>query len=176
MGLDLLEFTLAVEDSFGIFIPDEDAVGLATPGLLIEYLKGRLEPDASPACLSQRAFYSLRSAAMAVLERPREGIRPESTWHSLLDPKHTQRQWDLIGAAVGAKPWPRLPGFFGKEAATIGATALFLATRAPHALKRAKDGWSQKEIATIIDALMGQELGVKEYALTDRFVQDLHCG
>jgi hypothetical protein len=175
VGLDLLEFTLAVEDAFGLFIPNEDIETLTTPGIVIEYLAGRLAPNASPACLTQRAFYVLRSTAMTVLQAPRETIRPDSPWHTLLDPKHTNRQWELLAAAVGAKPWPRLPRFFGKEGATVGATAEFLATRAPHALKRATEGWSRAEITSIIGVLMKDELGVEQYAPTDRFVQDLHC-
>jgi acyl carrier protein len=38
MGLDIVEFVIAVEGSFGIDIPDKDAMALETPRLLIEYL------------------------------------------------------------------------------------------------------------------------------------------
>jgi hypothetical protein len=91
MGLDLVEFTIAIEDAFGIFIPDADAQRLDTPGSLLEYLEGRLHRG-SAACLEQRAFYRLRQAGMRVLNRPREAFRPSTQWIELLHPKHQHRQ------------------------------------------------------------------------------------
>jgi acyl carrier protein len=42
MGLDIVEFVIAVEGSFGIDIPDKDAESLETPRILIEYLDRQL--------------------------------------------------------------------------------------------------------------------------------------
>ena len=67
MGLDLLEFTLAIEESFGLYLPEADAVRLVTPGQIIDYLEGRLPPAVSPQCLDQLAFYHIRRASMKVL-------------------------------------------------------------------------------------------------------------
>ena len=41
MGLDSVEFVMALEEAFGIYIPDVDAVGLATPRTVIDYLEKR---------------------------------------------------------------------------------------------------------------------------------------
>ena len=38
MGLDLIAFTLALEDAFGVSIPDTDLVGMDTPRRVIDYL------------------------------------------------------------------------------------------------------------------------------------------
>src|SRR2546422_11739363 len=63
MGLDLVEFTMAVEDAFQIPIPDRDAADIRTPGQLVDYLLGRLTPARAPDCLDQRVEGPLASAA-----------------------------------------------------------------------------------------------------------------
>ena len=40
-SLDLIELTMALEEEFGIEIPDEDVEGLSTVASVIEYLKTR---------------------------------------------------------------------------------------------------------------------------------------
>jgi hypothetical protein len=176
MGLDLVEFTIAIEDAFGIFIPDEDAEGLATPGQLVAYLEGRLQGGTS-ACLEQRAFYELRKAGMQVLDRPREAFRPSTLWADVLHPTHLPRQWDLIRRAAGLSPWPPLKPLlsFGTPSQTMGDTAKFLATTAPRALMIEGEGWSRAAIESVVRGLMAEELGVTQFQLTDRFVQDLGC-
>ncbi len=42
MGLDLVEFAIAVEDAFQLPIPDEDWEHLRTPGKLVDYLLAHL--------------------------------------------------------------------------------------------------------------------------------------
>src|SRR2546425_8924482 len=70
MGLDSVEFVMALEEAFGLYIPDVDAVSLTTPRKVIDYLEKRLAPAESPQCVDQMAFYSVRRAAMRVLEKP----------------------------------------------------------------------------------------------------------
>lgn len=107
MGLDLVEFIIATEDAFGIFIPDADAVDLTTPGRLIDYLEARLGQGESISCLEQRAFYRLRTAGMRVLDLPRDAFRPSTRWVDLLHANLHARQWVLVGQATGLTPWPR---------------------------------------------------------------------
>lgn len=49
MGLDGVELIMAVEERFGIDIPDEDAEKLVTPGQLHTYVLGRLRAGAGRA-------------------------------------------------------------------------------------------------------------------------------
>lgn len=176
MGLDLVEFAIAIEDAFGIFISDEDAEGLVTPGLLVAYLEGRLQGGTS-ACLEQRAFYQLRKAGMQVLDRPREAFRPSTLWTDVMHSTHLPRQWELIGRATGLSPWPPLKPFlsFGTPSQTMGETARYLATTAPRALMTEGEGWSPVAIESVVRGLMAEELGVTQFQPTDRFVQDLGC-
>ena len=48
MGLDIVELMIAVEGSFDIDIPNEDAARLETPQLLVDYLASRLPTSESP--------------------------------------------------------------------------------------------------------------------------------
>ena len=175
MGLDLVEFTLALEESFALFLPDADAVTLTTPRKVIDYLEQRLTPATSSQCLDQMAFYKVRRAGMQVLARPRDVFKPQAQWDHLLETKHQRRQWELVGQATGLPKWPRLTlwGSFPTYVRTVGDTARHLATTCPSALKGQAPAWTRAEITSVVTRLMDRELGVKEFDLDDRFVQDL---
>jgi hypothetical protein len=78
MGLDLVELVLSVEKSFQIDIPDEDAPHLETPRQLVDYVAGRLQAETAGVCLSQRAFYRVRRALLAMDPPTESRWRPES--------------------------------------------------------------------------------------------------
>ena len=65
MGLDLVEYVIAIEAAFEIDIPDADARHLETPAKLIDYLCARLGESADGPPLVQTAFYWLRGALAA---------------------------------------------------------------------------------------------------------------
>ena len=175
MGLDAVEFVLAVEDAFGLAIPDEDARRLTTPGSLVDYLVSRLQPGSTSPCLEQRAFYRVRRVAMLVLDQPRSAFSPETPWRDLLHPELHRPQWDQLGRAVGLTPWPplkRLPSF-GAPTQTVGETAMALATMAPAALIEPDEGWSRGTVELTVQRIMAEELGITRFRWTDSFVQDL---
>ena len=175
MGLDLLEFTLALEESFALFLPEPDAVKLTSPRKLIDYLEQRLAPADSSQCLDQLAFYRVRRAGMQVLEQPRAAFTPAARWDGLLGKKHQRRQWELLGQATGLPKWPGLTlwGTFPKYVQTVGDTARHLATTCPSAVKGQTPAWTRAEITEVVTRLMDRELGVREFDLDDRFVQDM---
>ena len=175
MGLDSVEFLMALEESFGVYIPDVDAVALATPRKVIEYLADRLTPADSSQCLDQMAFYSVRRAAMQVLDQPRTAFTPQTRWEAMFHPKHHRRQWELVGQETGLPKWPSLKlwGSFPSEVETVGGTARYLAAKCSSALKRRAPTWTKKEITETVSRLMSIELGITKFGLDDRFVQDL---
>ena len=174
MGLDSVEFVMALEEAFGIYIPDVDAVGLATPRKVIDYLQKRLVPADASRCLDQKAFYSVRRAAMQVLEKPRAALTPATLWDEILDIRDHRRQWELVGQATGLPKWPRLRfGSIPSDARTVGGTARFLATKCPSAVKGSAPSWTSEEITEVVTRLMEAELGISTFGLDDRFVQDL---
>jgi hypothetical protein len=176
LGLDLLEFAWSVENAFGLHIPEADSATLATPGLLIDYLASRLSPGASSQCVDQIAFFKIRGAAIRVLNQPRHAIRPETSWASVL-PRGAERRhsWELLQHAVSLPVWPKLSvlGSIPRDAATVGSTATFVATRCPGAVKGTTGTWTNAEITRVIRRLMAQELGVTQFNRSDRFSEDL---
>lgn len=178
MGLDLIEFTLAVEDAFGVSIPDADLVTMDTPRRVIDYLVERLPSAAYAVCLEQRAVYRLRDGAVRAFGLKRERVRVDTRWEELLGSIDRRRNWSLLQDAVAMPSWPRLLpwGTFSGNARTVGATARYLAAYAPGALRQSSEGWTRSAIARVIAALMGYELAVMEFTEDSRFVADLGFG
>ena len=177
MGLDGIEFIMSVEEAAQIGIRDADAVQLATPRHLADYLEARLAPGAISVCVEQRAFYALRRAGMQVLHQPRARFRPEARWDELFpQPGRRQRRryWRTLHHATGTSKWPALYpwGSFPFACATVGGTAEYLATTVPAAFKR-EAGWTRAEIEHMITRLMAEVLGIKEFDWDDRFGADL---
>lgn len=110
MGLDGVELILAIEDHFGIEIPDRDAWELTTPRKLIDYIAKKLSIDSiAPAtCLSQHAFHRLRSAITEVTGLPRKRIRPSTILEEILPEKTRIQNWTNIQKVLNASRWPTL--------------------------------------------------------------------
>ena len=100
MGLDSVELVMAVEDTFGFSIPDQDAAGLDTVGKLYEYILAHRFHGKREACLSSITFYKLRRAMMSVLQIARNDVRV-STELSAIIPKHRRRVWQALEKATG---------------------------------------------------------------------------
>jgi hypothetical protein len=175
MGLDAVAFVFALEEAFGIAIPDADAERLLSPGSVVDYLERRLHPGTLTGCLEQRAFYRLRRAAMRVLDRPRSAFAPSTPWADVLQPQRHNRQWKLIGNAVAITPWPALkPLFtFGPTKQSVGATAATLATTGPAALMRPNEGWQRPAIEGVVRRVMAEELGITAFNWSNHFKRDL---
>jgi acyl carrier protein len=72
MGLDAVELVLAVEDIFGIDVPDEIAATLFTVGALQEFIVGELTRLERPDVNRDIVFDLLRNVICMQL-----GVRPE---------------------------------------------------------------------------------------------------
>ncbi|MDR2128478.1 MAG: phosphopantetheine-binding protein [Burkholderiaceae bacterium] len=104
MGLDSVELLMAVEDTFGIQISDEDALNLRTPGRLADYVMARVRTDGSKnaVCASQNSFYALRSALMRVFGVPRNQIRPDTPLRGIVGERPGEN-WEIFTQALAAK-------------------------------------------------------------------------
>lgn len=102
MGLEFVEMILAVEDTFGFSIPDEDAAGLDTVGKLYEYILAHRFRGYQEDCLSSITFYKLRRAMMSVLRIPRKKIRV-STKLSEIIPARRRRTWKALQLETGLR-------------------------------------------------------------------------
>jgi hypothetical protein len=133
VGLDVVEFVMAVEDAFGIKIPDQEAERLTTPGKLKQFVLASVASQGTSAtCLSQRAFYRLRAVLPAYSDVPRRQIGPTSSWEDLLPWRQRRQAWVGIGVGAGL-PLPRLvrptwlviAGFSISVVVAIGALLLW---------------------------------------------------
>jgi hypothetical protein len=181
MGLDGVEFVLAIEGAFGIDIPDSDVVALETPRLLADYLSERLRTTASPqtpACLSQRAFYKARAAAALRFGQDRRALRPDTNLSEVLGRRRDE--WVALGDDIQASQWPRLKGA-GWRAALSGGVATFselahhLAVYDAAAMRPPDTPWSRNEIEQLVATVLEVDLGVNmsKFSLDSRFVRDM---
>jgi hypothetical protein len=175
MGLDVVEFVMAVEESFQIAISDEDAQRMITPGDVVNYVIGRVGQSDSRACLEQRAFYKLRRATMQTFAQPRSAIKPGTRWDDVLPPRQRRHNWHLLHQATGTPHWPRLTIWAGvpEPVATISGTARYLAERSPGAFKFPNEGWSRQEVEATMTRLMREQLAITEFHWDQEFVKDL---
>jgi hypothetical protein len=166
MGLDSVEFVMALEERFELAIADAEAEVLVTPRKVVDYLTERLSASSEGPCHEQRAFYRLRTAGMHVLRRPRSDFRPDSSWNDLLPTDSTDRQraWESITALTGFESPGKL--WFGKvrgQGATLGGSARRVAYKEPRSLQRPGEGWSRPQLEGIVRGLMAEELGIIEF-------------
>lgn len=167
---------MAVEDAFGIDIPNADAEQLPTPRRLADYIEGRLGGEnAAFACRTQRAFYRIRTAvARARLATP-QVLRPSTPWSEILPQRGFRSAWRQLGEVVGLPDWPGMPWFrFSAESAgTLGDTAKHLATYAPAALMHPGETWTRCEVEAVITELIAAELGISSFEWDHYFARDL---
>lgn len=100
MGLDTVELVLALEEEFGLQIPDDAATRLTTPGEVADYLCTRLRMDQTDPCPSQCGFYQLRKAINGRWGRARAGIRPDTPLGQLLRGGARER-WRALEEELG---------------------------------------------------------------------------
>jgi hypothetical protein len=185
MGLDLVEYVIAIEDAFEIDIPDADTIRLDTPAKLIDYLCARLgaSPDGPP--LVQTAFYWLRKALADELAVSRNLIRPATT-PSVLTNRPENDVWRAVAARLEVNPkflthapvakWlaklVRAPG------RTVGELARQVAMLHPSAFKREGEGWTRTQIEEVALRLLEHEIGILGLPahLHASFTRDLGMG
>ena len=166
MGLDIVEFVMAVEESFDIRIPDRVAERIRTPRMLIDYVRTQL--PASPSgrtCHTQRAFYAIRRALGGHHLRPGDA-RPREAWAN-------------VGRALNYKRWARLADtgwrtWFGDRTVptTLGDAARELAVRSPYSFRRQGEGWSGGDVAAVVEQLCRDHFAINNYHPDHSFVED----
>ena len=185
MGLDLVEYVLAVEEAFEIDIPDADAAHLETPAKLIDYLCARLGEASDGPPLVQTAFYWLRRAVADELGIPRHRIHPATTIGQLTDQPEND-VWRAVARRLGVSPkflthapiakWlaklVRAPG------RSVGSLAEQLAMLHPAAFKRQGEGWTREQITEVALRLVEYETGVVvgPSLVDSSFILDLGMG
>jgi acyl carrier protein len=131
MGLEAVELVLAIEETFGIDLPDADAAKLTTPRKLIEYVCARV--GATPEkCMTQRSFYRVRKALGAAVNVTPRTIRPETHLESLLPTQQRRKLWPKLAADLGVDRSLERPGWIWNVALAIcGVGALAAGVAVP---------------------------------------------
>jgi hypothetical protein len=163
-----------VEEAFQIAIPDSEAERMATPRQVVDYVVARLGGAEQRVCLEQRAFYRLRRAAIRVFGVARPAVQVGTRWEEILPPRQRRHNWKLLHQAAGISPWPSLTlwGSYPASVGTVGATARYLSSYAPAALK-GDAGWSREQVEDAIRRLMGEHLAIRDFEWDDQFARDL---
>jgi len=132
MGSDAEDLVVGVEETFRFSIPDEDSAVLDTVGKLYDYILAHRFQGRPPGCLTNVAFYKLRSALMSVFGMARSDVRLSLDLAAIIPTRRRQR-WSDLQQAVGLR-LPELvrPVWVTATATTIGCvvvvgTTIFLA-------------------------------------------------
>jgi len=99
MGLDSVELVMAIEEEFGIEIPNEDAEKITTVGQMYDFLRRTLQSTPAAQCMSQRLFYKVRKAIIDNYGVPKRSITLDT------------RMADLVPASELTDTWPYLALF-----------------------------------------------------------------
>ncbi|MGH1438185.1 MAG: phosphopantetheine-binding protein [Lewinella sp.] len=95
MGLDSVELLVAIEECFGIEIPDIEAERIHTVNDMIEACSSRISQKPMIKCLQQHIFYKFR-LALIKLGNLRDVITPSTTLINLVDHNNLESQWKFI--------------------------------------------------------------------------------
>jgi acyl carrier protein/ectoine hydroxylase-related dioxygenase (phytanoyl-CoA dioxygenase family) len=102
-GLDTVEMVMAIEEEFGIEIPNDEAERMTTVGRLYEFLKTRLASTPSVDCLTQRIFYKLRRSLVYNYQLQKRSIMPDTRLNDLLTEKEIEEGWPYLQLFVDLK-------------------------------------------------------------------------
>lgn len=175
MGLDYVEIVLAVEETFGISIPDREAATLITPARLIAHVQQAVEskPVLRP-CLSQRAFHRIRAHLCEVTRLPSKEIRLETRIDCLFPKDDRRQRWDAFRSVTGLQSLPNLT--FGRGTLFSPKIVKDLVSHEVSAMSetlRASGSWTDQEVRSVVRLIISEQLGIKHFEDSDEFVRDL---
>ena len=180
MGLDLVELTIRVEETFGIQIPDRVAAELTTPGKVTDFILSQVEQSQVPlSCLSQKAFYSLRREFIQQLSLPRRQFVLDARLKDILPEERRDEIWKNIGSSLGVKKWPSLSrtswlGFFTPRVQSVRELVDYFVTNEPLIVKGNEVAWSKEQVWDVLERVIRDETSVTDFTEDSRFVEDMH--
>jgi len=180
MGLDLVELTIRIEETFDIPIVDRVASTLDTPRKVTDFLLSQVEVSNDPlSCLSQKAFYFLRREFVQQLSVPRDHFIPDANLETMLPEDRKDEVWNNFGASLGVKKWPIVSrsvwrGFFSPRVQTVRELVDYFVTNEPLLVKGNETAWSREQVWDVLERVIRDDTGIKEFSPDSRFVQDMH--
>jgi acyl carrier protein len=126
LGLESVELTIAIEDEFGIAIPDAAAERMTTVGILVDYVHALFSKEERGKCRTARVFYELRAALLELLHLPRSECRPHQVVETIIPKSSRRRVWKQLNTK--GIEMPRLDFPASLRRLGIGATVAALAS------------------------------------------------
>ena len=108
MGLDDVEMFMALEEEFGIKIPDKEACKCETPRDVIDLVCSMVCPDDQVVCSSLRAFHAVRRGLVSVCGAPRGAVKRASLLADFADLGDARDWWPKLKEACEGRDWPAL--------------------------------------------------------------------
>lgn len=105
-ALDGVELLMAIEEEFGLDIPDKAAENLTTVGQMYQYIRERNKTMPPMECLSQKIFYKLRRALIANYGLSRHVITPDTILTDLLTREQIEQGWPFMQLFIDLKTPP----------------------------------------------------------------------
>ena len=179
MGLVSVELIIRIEETFNIQIPDRVATELTTPRKVTDFIFSQVEQSEEPvSCLSQKAFYSLRREFTQQLSLQRRQFVPDITLKEILPEDRRDEVWKNIGLSLGVKKWPGLSrtwrGFFTPTVQSVRELVDYFVTNEPLIVKGNEIAWSRKQVWDVLERVIRDDTGVKDFSEDSRFVEDMH--
>jgi hypothetical protein len=106
--MDTVPVIAAVEQCFGVTLPDEQAWPTTVGELYLNVL-GRARRRARGACPTSQAFYRLRRTLTAEFAADRQRVRPATRLCDLFPAAARGAAWPRLAAALGLPDLPELP-------------------------------------------------------------------
>jgi acyl carrier protein len=175
MGLDGVELVLAVEETFGISIPDTVAFEMTTPAMMILFVQQAVNslPERK-ACISQRAFHKVRGSLMKSTGVSRRDVTLKTPIRKLFSGPQRAEHWRDFKDYAGL---PALPDLGFGSGWLFGPTSVKEIVSAAISVMsndmRDERSWTNEEVRQIVRKIISEQLGVEKFRDTDEFVRDL---
>ena len=115
MGMEGVEIVMAVEETFGISIPDDVAQQILTVRQLVDYVTTQVATAPEPVCITQRLFYQLRRGFKAEVSALVPRFDLDVPLDTIFHKDQWPRVWSAVRGRVGEADWPETvpwPGLF----------------------------------------------------------------
>jgi len=127
MGLDTVELLMAIEERFGIEIPDKEASEMRTVGDMQRFILSKLNISDEKTCLTQQAFHLIRRTAISDFGVSRRTLKPDTLLDSFIPKEHRTEDWLRFQSTLGVFP---MPGLVRPNSLSVAITSLVLITLA----------------------------------------------
>jgi len=108
MGLDTVELIMAIEERFGIEIPDKEASEMRTVGDMQRFILSKVNVSDEKTCMTQQAFHLIRRTAISAFGVSRRTLKPDTLLDSFIPKKHRFENWVRFQSSLGVMQMPGL--------------------------------------------------------------------